>query len=84
MAELCRPERAAGDAVVEKLGIPGGKDSNPGKAAAPGAWRLPVNLSNTLGNIIDGSLKCSSHNIVTKRINVVAKSQLSNLKSYSI
>lgn len=54
MAELCRPERAAGDAVVEKLGMPGGKDSNPGKAAPPGAWRLPVSLSNTLSNIIEG------------------------------
>lgn len=44
MAGLCKPERA-GDAAVEKLGMPGGKDSNPGKAPPPGAWRLPVSLS---------------------------------------
>lgn len=42
MAELCRPERAAGDAALEKPGIPGGKDSNPGKPAPPGGCRLPV------------------------------------------
>lgn len=39
MAGLCKPERAAGDAAVEKLGMPGGKDNNPGKAPPPGAWR---------------------------------------------
>lgn len=27
---------------MEKLGIPGGKDSSPGKAVPPGAWRLPL------------------------------------------